>query len=46
MYNELDTVEFAVRVPTPVAEGQNLETLHYSRVVQMPASNQLFTLAP
>ena len=44
LFNEFDQVEFAVRVPTRVAEDQKAETLHYSRVVYLSARNELFSL--
>ena len=45
MYNQLDAVEFAIRVPTPVVDGQSAETLHYSKVIKMSAQSELFSLA-
>ena len=45
MYNRLDEAEFAIRVPTRVAEDQPAETLHYSRVVKVAATHQVFSLA-
>ena len=45
MYNQLDAVEFAIRVPTPVVEGQSAETLHYSKVIKVAAQSELFSLA-
>ena len=45
MYNQLDAVEFAIRVPTLVVEGQSGETLHYSKVIKIPAQSELFSLA-
>ncbi len=44
MYNQLDAVEFAIRVPTLVVEGQSVETLHYSKVIKMSAQSELFSL--
>lgn len=45
LFNQLDEVEFAIRVPTPVAEGQSATTLHYAHIVKMPAHCELFALA-
>ena len=45
MYNSFDEAEFAIRVPTSVAEGQPAETLHYSRVIKVAATHQVFSLA-
>ena len=45
MYNELDSAEFAVRTPTRVSESSEAETLHYSKVFRMGATNELFSLA-
>jgi hypothetical protein len=44
MYNRFDEAEFAIRVPTKVAEDESAETLHYSKVVKVSAMNELFTL--
>lgn len=44
MYNQLDAVEFALRVPTRVAEGQSAITLHYSEVVKVAAPSALYRL--
>lgn len=44
MYNQFDAVEFALREPTLVAEGQSAQTLHYSRVVKTAATSELFGL--
>ena len=44
LYNELDRVEFAVRVPTRVEADREAESLHYARVDRMPARNELFAL--
>ena len=41
MYNQLDRAEFALRRPTRVGEA---ETLHYSEIVQVEATNELFSL--
>ena len=45
MYNQLDEVEFAIRTPTVVAEGQSGETLHYSEVIVVSAPSELFSLS-
>ena len=45
MYNTFTEAEFAIRVPTKVAEGQSAQALHYSKVVKVPATNEVFTLA-
>ena len=44
MYNRLDGVEFALRVPTRVAEEQSATTLHYSEVVKTGAPSALYSL--
>tara|TARA_Y100000588_G_scaffold281769_1_gene298884 strand:- start:719 stop:1474 length:756 start_codon:yes stop_codon:yes gene_type:complete len=44
MYNRLDVAEFALRVPTQVAEGQTATTLHYSEVVEETAPSVLYRL--
>ena len=44
MYNTFDEAEFAIRVPTKVVEGQSGETLHYSKVVKMSATNEVFRI--
>ena len=44
MYNELNTVEFALRVPTQVADGQSATTLHYSEVIKKVARSSLYSL--
>ena len=44
MYNRLDGVEFALRVPTQVTEGQSANTLHYSEVVKTGAPSALYSL--
>jgi len=44
MYNDLDSVEFAVRVPTQVADDQSATTLHYSQVVKTAARSTLFRI--
>jgi hypothetical protein len=43
MYNDFDSAEFALRVPTPVADGEG-ETLHYSQVVKTAARHEIFGL--
>ena len=45
MYNQLDEVEFAIRMPTVVTEGQSAETLHYSEVVKVSATSELYSLS-
>ena len=45
LFNEFDKVEFAVRAPTRVADDHQAEALHFSRVVRLPARNQLFSLS-
>ena len=45
MYNQLDEVEFALRAPTAVVEGQEAATLHYAEVVKESAKSELFSLA-
>ena len=45
MYNQLDEVEFAIRMPTVVTEGQSGETLHYSEVFKVLAPSELFSLS-
>ena len=45
MYNELDIAEFAVRTPTRVSDSSEAETLHYSKVFRMGATNEIFSLA-
>lgn len=45
MFNRLDAVEFALRVPTRVAEGHSATTLHYSEVVKTAASSALYRLS-
>ena len=44
LYNQLDEVEFAIREPTVVADGQSAQTLHYSKVVKTAARSELFSL--
>ena len=44
MFNQLDEVEFALRLPTRVGEGQAAEVLHYSQVVKVKAESELFSL--
>ena len=44
MYNQLDAAEFALRVPTQVAEGQSATTLHYAEVIKMAAPSILYSL--
>ena len=44
MFNRLDEVEFALRVPTRIAEGQPAEVLHYSQVIKVKAESELFSL--
>ena len=44
MFNRLDEVEFALRVPTRVVEGQAAEVLHYSQVIKVRAESALFSL--
>ena len=44
MFNQLDEVEFALRVPTRVVEGQAAEVLHYSQVIKVKAESELFSL--
>ena len=44
MYNDFDNAEFAIRTPTQVAQHDEDQTLHYSRAIKMPASNELFRL--
>lgn len=44
MYNRLDAVEFALRVPTPVVDGQSPTTLHYSEIVRTSARSALYSL--
>ena len=44
MYNQLDVAEFALRVPTQVAEGQSTTTLHYAEVVKTAAPSILYSL--
>ena len=45
LYNQLDEVEFAIREPTIVTDGQSAETLHYSNVVKTAARSELFSLS-
>ena len=45
MYNQLDEVEFALRMPTAVAEGQSGETLHYSEIIKVSAPSELYSLS-
>ena len=45
MYNDFETAEFALRVPTQVVEGQSATTLHYSEVGKKPARHALFSLS-
>ena len=45
MYNQLDAVEFALRAPTAVVEGQAAATLHYAEVVKESAPSALFSLS-
>ncbi len=45
LYNQLDAVEFAVRVPTPAADGQSAMSLHYAQIVKTAARCELFALA-
>jgi len=42
MFNEFDKAEFALRVPTRIGEDEAAVTLHYSKVVRMEATNELF----
>ncbi|MCH2201294.1 MAG: hypothetical protein MK102_04965 [Fuerstiella sp.] len=44
MYNRLDIAEFALRLPTPVVQGQTATTLHYSEVVKNVVRNSLYSL--
>ena len=44
LYNQLNEVEFAVREPTVVSEGQPGETLHYSKMTKTAAKSTLFSL--
>ncbi len=41
LYNQLDEVEFAIREPTMVIDGQSAETLHYSNVVKTAARSEI-----
>ena len=41
----LDKAEIVVRVPTDVAEGEKLQTLHYSKLINMDVKNEMFCLA-
>jgi hypothetical protein len=45
LYKELDHVEFAVRVPTQIEPSASVQALHYSKVVNMDATNELFSLS-
>ena len=44
MYNQLDKAEFALRRPTQLAEGEKAMTSHYSEILQLEATNELFSL--
>ena len=44
MFNTFDKVEFAIRVPAQIGEGDGAVTLHYAKVVRMEAKNELFRL--
>lgn len=44
LYKELDHAEFAIRVPTRIVENAPVQTLHYAKVVNMDAENELFSL--
>ena len=44
MFNELNSAEFALRVPTRVVAKKPEETLHYSHIIKMKATHQLFGL--
>ena len=44
MFNELNSAEFALRVPTRVVANKPEETLHYSHIIKMEATHQLFGL--
>jgi len=46
LYNGPDSAEFAVRVPTKVGDAEGVVSLHYSSVIQTPATNELYSLAP
>ena len=45
LYKRLDHAEFAVRVPTPVVAGGPGQTLHYTKVIEMNATNEFFSLS-
>jgi len=45
LYQKPDEAEIVVRAPTEVAEGGKLQTLHYSKVIEMDVKNELFRLA-
>ena len=44
MYNHLDSAEFALRVPTPVVDGQSATTLHYSQIIRTTVPSSLYSL--
>lgn len=45
LYQTLDKAEIVVRVPTDVAEGEKLQTLHYSKLINMDVKNEVFRFA-
>jgi hypothetical protein len=45
LFNQPDEVEFAIREATVVADGQSAQTLHYSKVVKIAATSELFSLS-
>ena len=45
LYNGPDQAEFAVRVPTRVADDREAVTLHYSHVVHASTTNELYSLS-
>ena len=45
VYKKLDHAEFAIRVPTHIDPSAPAQTLHYSKVVAMDATNELFSLS-
>ena len=46
LFQEFDTAEFALRVPTTIDDAGGCETLHYSQMVYSDAQNELFALMP
>ena len=44
LYQKPDKAEIVFRAPTNVAAGETLQTLHYSRLINMVVKNELFSL--